>query len=284
MKIRRSRIVLAVITLGGIGLASFLTTRAGAVGEVKNYAAGLLGSNEVAPGDPDATGSGTATINSSTNEFCWNLQATGIATIVKTHFHNGLAGANGPVKIDFDGAMSGCKTVDAALIADVIAKPTTYYFNIHTTDFPDGAVRGQLDVAAVGPLTMSALPSPVRVYDSRQPANKKLEAKETRNVALVQGRDAAGVAHAGVPIGAVAAQVVITVTQTNGAGYLNAHASGSPVPEASVINWFAANSDLATSAMVPVDLTGRIALTAGPTSSTHFIVDVVGYYVRVPQS
>jgi hypothetical protein len=282
---RRSRIAVAALTIGGLSLATFVATRAGAAGETKSYAAGLVGSNEVpvAPatsaGDPDGTGSATATINSTTNEFCWDITTTGLSTITAAHLHNGAAGANGGVVIDFEGVLDGCDTIAAPLAADIVAKPDTYYFNIHSSEHPNGAIRGQLSAQANGPQTFFSLSSPIRAYDSRKPGDKKMAASETRTIALVQGRNAAGVALPAVPVGAFAAQVVITVTGTSAAGYLSAHAAGTPVPEASVINWFAENSDLATGTVVPLDATGRIALTAGPTSTTNVIVDVIGYYI-----
>ena len=35
-------------------------------------------------------------------------------------------------------------TVADALAQDLAANPADYYFNIHTTAFPGGAIRGQL--------------------------------------------------------------------------------------------------------------------------------------------
>ena len=33
------------------------------------------------------------------------------------------------------------------VIKKIIAKPENYYVNIHTVEFPDGAIRGQLELA-----------------------------------------------------------------------------------------------------------------------------------------
>jgi CHRD domain len=279
--LKRNKLILALITVGGLGLAGFLANRAGAAGETQTFAAGLLGSNEVAAGDPDATASAMVRINSNDDEFCWDIQITGLGTITAAHLHNAAAGANGPVKIDFSGSMNGCLDIDGALADDILAKPATYYLNVHTNEFPAGAVRGQLDSEAEGPLQFSALKAPVRAYDSRQP-NKKMAANETRAVVLIQGRDAAGVAHPAVPVGAVAAQIVITATDTSAKGFLSVHAAGTPVPGSSAINWASAGSDLAVGTVVPVDATGRMAITAGPASETHVIIDVVGYYFPEP--
>ena len=37
-----------------------------------------------------------------------------------------------------------CIAVDQAKLEPIVAKPEAYYVNIHTADFPAGAVRGQL--------------------------------------------------------------------------------------------------------------------------------------------
>jgi CHRD domain len=34
------------------------------------------------------------------------------------------------------------------LIKKIIAKPENYYVNIHTVEYPDGAIRGQLELSA----------------------------------------------------------------------------------------------------------------------------------------
>ena len=113
-------------------------------------------------------------------------------------------------------------------------------------------------------------PAPLAGYSTRT---------KRGNIVLVVGTNGAGVQLPAVQVRAYAAQVVITVTQTSANGYLAAHAAGSPVPATSTINWTTLNTTIATGTVVPVDASGRLAITAGPGSSTHIIVDVLGYFI-----
>ena len=280
---KRSRvvqIVVAIATVGVLGVTGLLTSdvNVAAVSSPTRLAAGLLGSNEVPSADPDGTGFAEVQVNTVSNIVCWQLSAAGIAGVTGAHIHNAAAGFNGPIVVDFGGAFGGCTSpVAHPLAVDIAANPANYYINIHTSEHLGGAIRGQLAPAGVGPLSFTALPNPLRVYDSRA-GGGKLAANETRNIVMVSGTNGAGVVLPAVSIDAFAAQVVITVTETSAGGYLAAHATGTPVPSTSTINWSALNTNVATGTVVPVDASGRIAITAGPGSATHVIIDVLGYF------
>ena len=108
------------------------------------------GSAEVpAPGDPDGTGSATVSLDEASGEVCYDITVENIAAPAAAHIHEGAAGAAGPVVITFDPAEIGqgesCLTGQkAADIERILANPAGFYVNVHTADFPGGAVRGQL--------------------------------------------------------------------------------------------------------------------------------------------
>ena len=101
-------------------------------------------------GDLDGTGSAKITVNLGQEEVCFELSVAGI-TLPATgaHIHEGVAGENGPVVVpleppDANGVSSGCVEVSRELALAIIQDPENYYVNVHTSDFPAGALRGQL--------------------------------------------------------------------------------------------------------------------------------------------
>ena len=115
------------------------------------------------PGDPDGTGTASVVLDPAAGTACWNLSATGIEPVTQSHIHVGAAGVSGdvvvPLDVDgFEGTSEGCTMdVDAAVLQAVLDDPAGHYVNLHTADFPPGAIRGQL---AVGPAPNTAVPVP----------------------------------------------------------------------------------------------------------------------------
>jgi len=116
----------------------------------------LTGANEVpAPGqkvgDPD--GRATALVRVSGARVTFSFAWTGIGAPTLGHVHEGVAGVNGGVKVGLftepmpatATAAAGAVTVtDPAIATAIRANPAGFYLNLHTAEFPGGAVRGQL--------------------------------------------------------------------------------------------------------------------------------------------
>jgi hypothetical protein len=102
-------------------------------------------------GDPDGVGSANVLIAKS-DTVCFGISVTGIGTPTAAHIHRGKRNQNGPVVVTLTapssgdpGASSGCVSgVDSALVTELRRKHHRFYVNVHTTDFPGGALRGQL--------------------------------------------------------------------------------------------------------------------------------------------
>jgi hypothetical protein len=110
----------------------------------------MSGAEEVpGPGDSDGTGFAILVLNPGTEEICFELTVSNISPAVASHIHIGRAGQAGPVVVTLSppptgGDSSGCVEADRDLIRAIIQHPSLFYVNVHTADFPNGAVRGQL--------------------------------------------------------------------------------------------------------------------------------------------
>lgn len=107
----------------------------------------LTGAAETPPGKADGTGGFTVTVDPETNDFCYSLWADKIGKPTMAHLHTGAAGVSGPpiLTLEITGKDSDeCLAVDKDKLDPIVANPSGYYVNVHTADFPGGAVRGQL--------------------------------------------------------------------------------------------------------------------------------------------
>jgi hypothetical protein len=117
----------------------------------------LLGRNEVqVPGKPpvgDPNGSATGIVRVQGDRITFAFSWKGISAPTLGHIHQGVAGVNGEVKVPLFttpmptgvNAAAGAVTVSDPAIADALrADPSGFYLNLHTEEFPGGAVRGQL--------------------------------------------------------------------------------------------------------------------------------------------
>jgi hypothetical protein len=150
----RRRLVMTGIALAAAGavavpVASGLVS--GPPAKQRPKFAQLLGASE-APSRGDADGRGSATlIIPSPTKVCFAILVHGIKTPNAAHIHKGAPGVAGPVVVALTpprsgtaGFSSGCTTGARAVLSDIAASPGKYYVNVHTSDFPAGAIRGQL--------------------------------------------------------------------------------------------------------------------------------------------
>jgi hypothetical protein len=109
----------------------------------------LVGEAETPAGDPVATGTATFRLRAGQGQVCYQIAATNLPTAAAAHIHRGAAGVAGPVVIPLTtpnaaGASSGCAAAARPLVASILKAPASFYVNVHTEEFPAGAIRGQL--------------------------------------------------------------------------------------------------------------------------------------------
>jgi len=107
-------------------------------------------------GDPNGSGEAYVFgIDGDATTLCYVLTVEGLSGASAAHIHEGAAGTNGPVVVNLaapaDGNAADCLTEGEAgkfvgdqTVADILANPSDYYVNVHNSEFPGGAIRGQL--------------------------------------------------------------------------------------------------------------------------------------------
>jgi len=120
-----------------------------AVSGGRAFAIALTGEAESPAGDPVGTGTATVRMRAGQGQLCYQVAAKNLPAAAAMHIHEAASGASGPVVVPLqtptaDGNSSGCTSVARTLITAIVANPASYYLNIHTPEFPAGAIRGQL--------------------------------------------------------------------------------------------------------------------------------------------
>lgn len=109
--------------------------------------------------DPEGAGIAVLRFDQSTGELCYEIIVRGIGEptepqpgLGSAHIH--LVATGGiAVHLESDFVQAGeadvfvasnCVAVDAATLEAILADPSAFYVNIHTVEFPGGAIQGTL--------------------------------------------------------------------------------------------------------------------------------------------
>ena len=149
------RRLLAVLILVAALAVLAVSTPAGATGDTTTKCAAftvLKAGNEVPPSGSKAFGAAAIRIEGTTLSFAVTIANPARESFFAGHIHVGGAGVNGPVVVTLFSGSTDRKLIfqaarlqiDATTATAICANPAGYYVNYHTTDFPGGAIRGQL--------------------------------------------------------------------------------------------------------------------------------------------
>ena len=147
----RARIILlGSMASAAIALAGCATVEE-AVAEktTTTYTASLTGAQEVGGGDREGAGRAEISISDNFGQICYDLNdIRGIGPITAAHIHRGAAGVNGPpvftLKPANEGGYKGCSDGAEWTQDRIESNPQAFYVNVHTAEYPNGAIRGQL--------------------------------------------------------------------------------------------------------------------------------------------
>jgi hypothetical protein len=162
--------ILCVITIGTLAP----TLHVAAQKSEQKFTAKLSGKEEIPPNGSPSTG--LAWVKIADDKILYKVNVTDMDKVNAAHIHLAEAGKNGPVVLtlfkggpteqvngtvaeanvtasNLEGPLKGKDVTD---LATAIKNGTTYV-NVHSTDFPDGEIRGQLlDESAVAKMSGSA--------------------------------------------------------------------------------------------------------------------------------
>jgi hypothetical protein len=129
--------------------------------------------------------------------------------------------------------------------------------------------------AQSGPFQYFAL-TPCRVADTRNPngtnGGPAMAGNGPARNFRMQG-------NCGVPSGAAAVTINVTIAAPSGGGFLTIWPSGGAQPTVSTINFTSADTALANGAIVPLSAnTDDLSIFFGGTGTVHVILDVTGYF------
>ncbi|HYH59008.1 MAG TPA: CHRD domain-containing protein [Thermoleophilaceae bacterium] len=142
MKLRLALTAFASAAVAALVIAVGVSGQANSIG-INGFFASLEGA------DPNGAGAFSATFKG--KKLCFGVSVKNIKKPIAAHIHKGGKKADGPVVVTLEwpskgghAATSACVEVAKGDRQAILDKPGGYYVNVHTADFPNGAIRGQL--------------------------------------------------------------------------------------------------------------------------------------------
>src|SRR5687768_8765245 len=122
---------------------------------------------------------------------------------------------------------------------------------------------------------------PCRLVDTRPGQPSQLAGDDVGALAAGESRTYGVTGFCGIPAGAIAVSLNVTVVGTAGAGFLAIGPGGSfGTVTASTLNWTRSGEVIANAATVPLDTTGQVQVIVA--AATHVLLDVNGFFAPTP--
>lgn len=132
---------------GAFMLAGLGSTGAAIAAE---FRAVLNGGNELMAGDPDGWGRVRIRVDDTLNRLCADLETRSIGQVTSAQIYRGRPGAEGDPVVNInrphgadDNDSDDCDNIGDTLADEIQSNPASFYVNVMTDEFPQGAVRGQ---------------------------------------------------------------------------------------------------------------------------------------------
>jgi hypothetical protein len=148
----------------------------------------------------------------------------------------------------------------------LIARPGWYVDSVTLANVKSRAACASAATPAADFFTLP----PCRLVDTRAPGQGPALAPLAERQFTLAGA-------CGVPAGAKALSVNVTVTQPAAPGHLALYPANHPAPGTSVIN-FTAGATRANNAILALDAAGAVKVRSGANGTVHLVIDVNGYF------
>lgn len=149
--IRTAKLIKIAVGLAGASTLAACATLEETAAELtaETYNATLTGNGVAGSGDTDGYATAEVTITDELNGICYDVNdIRNLGTITGAHIHRGAAGTNGPVVLSFkqanEGGFKNCVSRSEWKEDIIENNPQMFYVQIHTSEYPNGAIRGQL--------------------------------------------------------------------------------------------------------------------------------------------
>lgn len=142
------RISTVIAGLSAMALVAFMAMPSPALADMVNFKADLKASEEVPPNDSAGKGTADVTLDTTANKVNWKITYEGLTgDAAAAHFHGPAdMGQNAGPAVDITANINEGSADVTPEQAQMIQDGKTY-LNIHTAQYPDGEIRGQVTKA-----------------------------------------------------------------------------------------------------------------------------------------